>query len=74
MAVLFFIGAFLLGVLCADIRLRKEKPPIGRLRVDKSDPNDDPFIFLELYDSPERLEHGKYVILEVSRENYISQK
>ena len=54
--------------------LFKKPKTVGTLRIDRSDPDEAPYIFLELKVNPEVLEHESYVNLRVSRENYISQK
>lgn len=52
----------------------KKPKTVGTLRIDRSDPDDAPYIFLELEADPQVLEHESYITLRVSRENYISQK
>ncbi len=47
---------------------------VGVLRVDTSDPYDQPYMFLELSKSADAVTSKKYVILKVSTKNYISQK
>ena len=47
---------------------------IGTLRVDSSDPYDNPYLFLELSKSLNSLISKKYVILKVDFKNYISHK
>lgn len=46
----------------------------GTLRVDTSDPDDNPYMFLELSKNVDAVTSNKCVILKVSTENYISQK
>ena len=45
---------------------------IGSLRVDQSDPNEQPYLFLELEQSPEIIKRAKYVTLKVNVKNFIS--
>lgn len=47
---------------------------VGTLRIDRSDPDDQAYMFLELTEHPEVVSRKKYVMLKVSNENYISQK
>lgn len=68
---LFMIGAFVGSVLTI---LVTRKRPIGRLRIDRSDPDDQPYMFLELYKNVGDISDEKRVTLDVSNENYISQK
>lgn len=68
----FFIVGVLIGSVLTVLVTRKR--PIGRLRIDRSDPNDQPYMFLELYKNVGDISSQKQVVLEVSNENYISQK
>lgn len=67
------LGGFLIGVLTSRF-LFKEKS-VGSLRVDQSDPDSGPYLFLELdRDSAEAIYKKRYVRLRVDLKNYISQK
>ncbi len=44
--ILFLLGGVLIGVFLTALLLVKE--PIGTLRVDSSDPDSPPFLFLEI--------------------------
>lgn len=46
----------------------------GVLRIDTSDPYDQPYLFLELTKEISTVRKKKYVIFKVSTKNYISQK
>lgn len=50
------------------------KKPVGVLRVDRSDPDDKPYLFLEMNMEPEELLHNKYATFKVNAESYIPQK
>ena len=45
---------------------------IGTIRVDNSDPEDGPYLFLELTTGMGKLEHGDIVSFKVNTESYIS--
>jgi hypothetical protein len=47
---------------------------VGTLRIDRSDPSEPPYIFLELAKGVGDISTKKNVILRVRNENYISQK
>lgn len=47
---------------------------IGSLRIDYSDPDDGPYLWLELTSRPANFEHKKFVMLRVKAEDYISRK
>ena len=47
---------------------------IGTIRVDNSDPDDAPYLFLELERNVGAITSKKYVTFKVKVENYISQK
>lgn len=70
--IVLLIG-ILTGMLIAKFAFRDK--PIGSLRVDQSDPDSGPYLFLEL--SPggvDELYKKKFVSLRVDLKNYISQK
>ena len=46
---------------------------IGTLRVDQSDPTEQPYLFLELDKPVESVINKKYVLFRVSKKNFISQ-
>lgn len=70
------MGAFalglLIGVACTIVIFRVRT--IGALRVDVSDPNGSPLLFLELWTPAERVKDHKYVALRVNIKDDISQK
>lgn len=74
------IGAIII-LLCIIFMLIKKmsslkQEPIGKLRIDSSDPYDGPYLFLELKQSVEavKLQDKKYVLLEVDSTDFLSQK
>lgn len=56
------------------IGINHHHKPVGTLRVDQSDPDDNPYLFLELSEDPKKLPNQKYITLKVNIENYISHK
>lgn len=64
---------FVLGWMISSAVLNKKKP-IGTLVIDKSDPYDGPYTFLEGTVPIDKLEQHKYIWLKVEKRNYISQK
>lgn len=68
------IIAFLVGVLIGTIlyAIAMKTASVGTLRIDQSDPEDSPYLFLELKKNVNNIASNKYVIMEVKRENYIS--
>lgn len=47
---------------------------VGKLRIDKSDPYDGPYVFLELFKGIGDISKRKYVTLEISTKSYLPQK
>lgn len=47
---------------------------MGNLRIDMSDPDDKPYLFLELKGDIRKLCHKKQIILRIKKENYIPHK
>jgi hypothetical protein len=71
--VIILLIGILIGILIARFIFRDK--PIGSLRVDQSDPDSGPYLFLEL--SPggaDEIYKKKYVSLQVDLKDYISQK
>lgn len=68
-----FIGVFA-GSIITQIFLSAKRA--GTLRIDRSDPDDSPYLFLELEKdcNVEVIAKRKYVKFEVKDESYISQK
>lgn len=52
----------------------KKPKVVGDLRIDRSDPEEPPYVFLELAVPPETLEHESYITMRVVKKNYLSQK
>lgn len=69
------IIGFSIGITvgCLLYKALHNEQPIGDLRVDESDPEGCPMLFLELKQCPDNLKTRKQVILNVKVENYISQ-
>ena len=67
-----FVISFAIGAIVTRIVLSRRAS--GDLRVDTSDPDDSPYLFLELGEDVRNIMRKKYVILEVKVENYISLK
>lgn len=65
--ILSFFSGYLVGLFVCYLT---KKPPVGYLRIDRSDPDGD-FIFIEFTKSPDRLQAGQVIQLVVKQENYI---
>ena len=66
----FVIGLIVGGVVMTAIYRVKR---IGTLRLDTSDPDEPPYMFLELRKNIGNIWNKKYVILDVNNKPYISQ-
>lgn len=72
----YFLGA-IMGTITTVIIFRLLKKPIklnGSLVIDRSDPDDGPYTFLELKDDIGTIEQNETVTFAVVSKNYISQK
>ena len=58
----------------AGLIFRSPERPIGTLRIDRSEEDEEPHIFLELYHDTSDIGSRKTVTLNVSTENYIAHK
>ncbi len=70
--VLALIGGILVGVAASSVYFRART--IGSLRVDRSDPSEPPYLFLEVQKNPDALQHGRLVVLRIRKENLISHE
>ena len=73
-AVLIVIECIVSAVIGLVIGIKCHNKPVGTLRVDQSDPDDNPYLFLELSGDPKKLTNQKYITLKVNIENYVSHK
>jgi len=73
---MYYVITFLAGVLVGGIIIMVKLilNTDGTLRLDDSDPNEPPYIFLELRNNPENLYKKKYATLKVSIKNFIPRK
>lgn len=71
MCLIFFSGVSLGAALTAAITYKK---PVGKLRIDRSEPNEAPYLFLELSQSVSDIEHKKHVLMQVKSESFIPHK
>ena len=67
LVLLGFVGGMVFFLICLAARL------IGTLRVDQSDPTEQPYLFLELDKPVESVINEKYVLFRVIKKNFISQ-
>lgn len=86
MALLFYLKGekmltyMLVGFICYFIGLVTfliiVKPePVGNLRIDQSDPRDEPYLFLEIEKGKlDTIRNKKTIFLKVLNENYIPRK
>lgn len=67
LVLLGFVGGMVFFLICLAAR------SIGILRVDQSDPTEQPYLFLELDKPVESVINEKYVLFRVVKKNFISQ-
>ena len=67
LVLLGFVGGMAFFLICLAAR------SIGTLRVDQSDPTEQPYLFLELDKPVENVINEKYVLFRVIKKNFISQ-
>jgi len=68
LVIIFGIG-ILVGIVCTTVATRTKS--VGSLRVDTSDPDDGPYLFLELSKDIGDIYRKKYVTFKVSLKNFI---
>lgn len=72
MEALFLLAGVLLGAGIATLARRARL--VGTLRVDSSDPDDGPYMFLELEKGVGDISSRRYVLLKVNLDSYLSRK
>ena len=72
MEVFLVLIGLLIGV-AVGYSITRSKPS-GYIRIDRSDPDEPPMLFLESHIGIYELSKKKYVMYEVKNENYISHK
>lgn len=68
---LLFICGVIIGIVKGFALDRKSC--IGTIRIDRSDPYDPPYIFLELTEDLNSVESKRYAFVRISNKNYTSQ-
>ena len=74
--ILGLIVGYVIGLFIGVDRMRKsvEESSVGHLRIDRSEPDEQPRPFLEVKGSSiESISRKEFVVLKVINENYISQ-
>ncbi len=72
MLLIAFVAGILFGLIFMNWALNKAK--VGTLRVDSSDPEDGPYLFLELEKGVGDISSKSYVLLKVNTQSYLSRK
>lgn len=70
--IIVFVVGIIMGSVVANAIFRRHT--IGSLRIDNSDTNDEPYLFLEMTCDVGDIYKHKYVLMDVKNESYISQK
>ena len=68
--IIVFLAGVLIGTIIYAIAVKTAS--VGTLRIDQSDPEDSPYLFLELEKNLSAIVSKKYVTMKVERKNYIS--
>ena len=70
--IIIFLVGVLLGIFVSIIISRFRA--VGSLRIDTSDADDSPYLFLELSSNVNEVYKQKYVTLRINTNNFISHK
>lgn len=76
MLLLILLGGIIVGVLIGFgmSRWRLKRRVIGTIRVDQSDPEDNPYLFFELTESVNAFRNRNLAMVKVKNENFISHE
>lgn len=71
-----FITVFVIGVLVGRVFtiIIARINSVGSLRVDTSEPDDNPYLFLELSKDTNCIFRKKYITLKINTKNFVSRK
>lgn len=72
LTIIAVIAAFVIGIIAGKF-IRKDRP-VGDLRVDRSDPYDNPNLFLELDTDVQTIMRKKLVTFRVKLEDFLPHK
>ena len=61
----------IIGLVVGTLIFRRRYIPVGDLRIDRSDPTSEPFLFLELGTDVRTISGMKTVTLNVRNENFL---
>ena len=70
-AIVFALGAVFGAILALTTSYSRS---VGNLRIDRSDPEEPPYLFLELIKDVGDISRKKYVLLRVNVKDFISRK
>lgn len=76
MMLLWFVFGVVFGLICGMIffKIRLKKMSSGNLRIDDSDKNEDPYLFLELTTELKNVCNRDYIVFNIKKENYFCEK
>lgn len=72
MSVVIFVVVALIGCILTTIASRVKS--VGSLRIDTSDPDDNPYLFLELSKDVGEVYRKNYIMLKVNTKSFIPHK
>lgn len=76
---MFGMGGFI-GIISEKVHVKRtishilEQNVSGTLKIDTSDPEEAPYLFLEVSESVDQLMQRTHVVLKVDNSSYLSQK
>lgn len=72
---LILFGVIIGGICSATIfHIMRHMLNIGYLNIDRSDPYDNPYLFLELTKNIQTFQKSKYIVLKVKQHNYLDTR
>lgn len=65
------VVGIIIGLVVGAIIFQRRHIPVGELRIDRSDPTSEPFLFLELYTDVRTISGMKTVTFDVLNKNFL---
>ena len=65
------VVGIIIGLVVGTLIFRRRHIPVGELRIDRSDPTSEPFLFLKLYTDVRTISGMTTVTFDVLNENFL---
>ena len=71
---ILFTGLLVGIIYCVMLVVHRKMFNKGNILIDNSDPNEQPYMFLEISVNPNELKDNRYIVLKVKKKNFITHE